>query len=152
MCMDCYTVSSFWIGLAGLAVSIVGLVISIMVNVKAGRIETALDDKILQLTTFEHVPKELEKLEAIRNYFKTDNPVYWNLGFDDLYESISMLDALKAQLSKRSKTVYNEIEDIKKVGRPTQKNERAQAIESIKPHLDSLIAQLKIEVSKYEKR
>ena len=153
MRMECYTIWGFWIGLMGFVASIAGLVISIMVNARTERIEEAVEDKIFQLTTFDHVPRVLEELEEIRKYFKTTkDPVYLSEAFDDLLSNISMLDGLKAQLSKRNNNIYTTIEEIKKVKQPTQKNEYEKAIECIKPHLNDLIAQLKIEVSKYEKR
>ena len=35
------------------------------------RFEMSVEDKIFQLTTFDHVPRVLEELEEIRKYFKT---------------------------------------------------------------------------------
>ena len=153
MHMECYTIWGFWIGMMGFVASIAGLVFSIMVNAKAEKIKDVLDNKIFQLTTYEHVPRILEKLEEIRKYFKTtEDPVYLNEAFDNLLMSLSMLDGLKAQLSKRNENIYSTIEEIKKVKFPTQSSEYKPAIESIRPHLHNLIAQLTIEVSIHEKR
>lgn len=153
MSMECYTIWGFWIGMMGLIASIAGLVFSIMVNAKAEKIKDVVDNKIFQLITYEHVPRVLEKLEEIRKYFRTtEDPVYLSAAFDELFLSLSMLDELKAQLSKRNKNIYSTIEEIKKVKQPTQSSEYKPAIESIRPHLHSLISQLTIEVSIHEKR
>ena len=146
------SVAGFWVGVAGLVVGIAGLIISIILIVKADEIETALDNKVLQLITIEFLPEELAKLKEVREYFKSNDPVYLSQAVDELSESISMIKTLEKQLSKRNERVFSEIKEIEKNVIPVLQDEFTPFIISVKPHLNNLISELTIEVSKNEKR